>query len=270
MKHNKKRNTAFLYEVLVREGTKASLENNLEKLTVIKDVLVHAFHPETPLGKELSLYNALKKPDVDSNMSEKYLNEIKNRHLALDKREIFNEQTRLINYINKYLGQNIYNNFIPYYKDLASISQLFSSNIPIKEKLILEENILKQINSANNTKQENLKPIDTIVYKTFVKKFNDKYSNLITEQKELLTKYVSSFGDDGLELKVYLNEEIDRLKNKISLSLKNENISNDINMSEKTKSLYEILEKFKTSKEINQQMLENILKIQQFVYEVEN
>jgi len=26
MKHNKKRNTAFLYEILLREGTKASLE----------------------------------------------------------------------------------------------------------------------------------------------------------------------------------------------------------------------------------------------------
>ena len=270
MKHNKKRNTAFLYEILLREGTKASLEKNHERMGIIKDVIVHAFHPDTPLGRELSLYNALLKPDIESKLSEKYLNEVKNRHLELNKKDIFNEQTRLINYVNKYLGQSIYNNFVPYYKNLATISQIFNTTTPIKEKLLLEESLISDFKTLNETKKEDLKPIDAIVYKTFVKKFNDKYSNLLSEQKELLTKYVSSFGDEGLELKLYLNEEISRLKDKIKHSLDLEEIKEDKRMFEKTNKLLIVLEQFKTSKLITSDMLENVLKIQQYVYEVEN
>ena len=36
MRHNKKRNTAFLYEVLLREGTKAAIEKNIDKVKIIK------------------------------------------------------------------------------------------------------------------------------------------------------------------------------------------------------------------------------------------
>ena len=32
MKHNKKRNTAFLYEALLREGTRGALEQDVEKI----------------------------------------------------------------------------------------------------------------------------------------------------------------------------------------------------------------------------------------------
>ncbi len=224
MKHNKKRNTAFLYEVLVREGTKASLEKNFKKLEILKDVIIHAFHPDTPLGQELALYSALRNPDFSNTNEQNYLYEVKVRHASLDKREIFNEQTRLINYINKYLGQNIYNNFVPQYKDLATISQIFSSSTSIKDKLLLEKNLLEQHKILNENRNDQLKPIDTIVYKTFVKKFNDKYNTLLNEQKDLLTKYVSSFADDGIELKLYLNEEIDRLKLRINNALKIEEI----------------------------------------------
>jgi len=267
MKHNKKRNTAFLYEVLLREGTKASLEKNYQRMQIIKDIIVHAFHPETPIGKELYLYNSLLNPNVEQTLYEKYLYEIKNVHLSLDKKEIFNEQTRLINYINKYHGNDVYVNFVPYYKKLATISQIFNNNIPIKEKLLLEQNLLQELNQGNHDNKE-LKAIDTIVYKTFVNKFNNKYSNLLNEQKELLTKYVSSFADDGLELKVYINEEIDRLKDKINISLTNEEIKNDSTLFQKTNKLLDILNNFSSSKNLTPSMLENILKVQQFVYEV--
>ncbi len=49
-----------------------------------------------------------------------------------------------------------------------------------------------------------MQPIDNIVYKTFVSKFNDKYSDsLISEQKELLNKYIVSFVDNGIEFKTF-------------------------------------------------------------------
>jgi hypothetical protein len=268
MKHNKKRNTAFLYEVLMREGAKASLEKNLDKLKIIKSIILEHFHPDTALGYELSLYNALRIKKEDINIANKILNEVKNRHSVLNRRVLFNEQTVLINKINNSLGVDIYENFIPNYKDLATIYQIFSDYTPVKEKILLEESYVSSFKNKENI-NEQLKPIDSIVYKTFVKKFNDKYSNLIKEQKDLLTKYISSFGDDGLELKLYLNEEIERLNDKINSSLKLEEIKNDTYLFEKTNKVLNILKDFKQNKQITSDMLENLLKIQQFVHEAE-
>ncbi len=49
-----------------------------------------------------------------------------------------------------------------------------------------------------------------------------------------------------------------------------EEIKNDTRMYNKTEKLFNILQDFKSSKHFNEQMLENILKIQQFIHEVEN
>ena len=61
-----------------------------------------------------------------------------------------------------------------------------------------------------------MKTMDNLVYKTFANKFNKEYSTgLIKEQKELLAKFISSFSNNGLDLKFYLNEEIGRLKKEV-------------------------------------------------------
>lgn len=267
MKHNKRRNTAFLYEVLVREGTKATLAKDLVRLDTVKKLILEFFNNNTCLGAELYLYGCVKKPNVDKSLADKYLAEVKYRHAALDRRELFNEQTRLINKINKSLGMEIYNNFIPYYKDLATISQIFNDTTPVKEKILLEQEVLKRFENTNTQKE--LKPIDNIVYKTFVKSFNEKYSNLLSEQKDLLTKYISSFADDGMELKIYLNEELSKLNDKVKAALLNASIKESGQLTEKTKKLLDVIQEFKQKKTMSPDMLENLLKIQQFVHEVE-
>jgi len=267
MKHNKKRNTAFLYEILLREGTKATLNKDVERLTNIKNILLEFFNPNSILSEELKLYKCLREPTVNKNVFEKYLNEVKTRYICLDKRFIFNEQTKLINKINKTLGMDIYNNFVPYYKDLATISQILNDSTSVGEKILLEQELINNFNIVNEQKE--LSPIDNIVFKSFVKKFNEKYSTLLNEQKDLLTKYVNSFADDGLELKIYLNEELSSLNEKINKSLQSDHIKNDSYLLEKTKKLLNIISDFKNNKNMSSDMLENILKIQQFVHEVE-
>jgi hypothetical protein len=100
LKHNKKRNTAFLYEVLLREGTKATLEKDFNRLNTVKTFIVKAFYPQTELGKELSLYKTLLEGKIEKDIAEKYLQEVKDRHSKIDKQELFNEQSYLINRIN--------------------------------------------------------------------------------------------------------------------------------------------------------------------------
>ena len=78
---------------------------------------------------------------------------------------------------------------------------------------------------------------------------------------------MSSFKDNGLELKIFLNEEITRLKEEINNSLGFEDIKNDPDMALKTKNVLKILEGFK-GKYITEDVLSRVLKIQQLVNEI--
>ena len=55
-KHNKKRNTAFLFETLVKELTKAVVKGDKPRQTVISGLLKEHFKKNSILDKELLLY----------------------------------------------------------------------------------------------------------------------------------------------------------------------------------------------------------------------
>ena len=59
MKHNKKRNTAFLYECLVKELTKAIVRNDSDLKSKITEVIKENFKKGTILKKDLDIYNSL-------------------------------------------------------------------------------------------------------------------------------------------------------------------------------------------------------------------
>lgn len=267
LKHNKKRNTAFLYEVLTKELTRSIVEKNNE---LKKDILIIAkehFSKGTILNKELSLYNVLKETkDVERRIAEKIFFEALNSYSSLSKREIFNEQTRVIEKINKKIGPSSFSTFVTGYKDLASIAQIFADNLSVKEKVLLEEKIIENMLSSEE-KVEQMKPLDSLTYKTFISKFNNKYSDsLLEEQKDLLTNYLTSFSDNGISLKVFLNEEIGRIKEELSKCISMQEIKQDENMLNKTKKIFEKLDAFK-EKEFNKTMLSEMLKIQYFISE---
>ncbi len=113
-----------------------------------------------------------------------------------------------------------------------------------------------------------MKPIDNLTYKTFVKKFNEKYSNsLLDEQKGLLNRYVTSFSDNGLELKTYLSEEIPRLFQKVNESLNYAEIKSDEEMTAKTEQVLDIL-KTTAERKVDNEMVHDILKIQNLAKEL--
>ena len=101
-RHNKKRNTAFLYEALVRELTKCIVAKDQERRGIIVSLVREHFAKGTLLRKELELYKALYETNsLETYMCEKLIYEVKRSHNELDKGEIFKEQTELINKINK-------------------------------------------------------------------------------------------------------------------------------------------------------------------------
>ena len=161
--------------------------------------------------------------------AEKLIFEIRKQHDELDKKNLFTEQTTLIKKINQILSKQSYSSFVPNYKSLATIYQIFNGEATTKERVLLEETMMRtMVSSPEQKKAQNLDTIDNITYKTFVKKFNAEYGNkLLEEQKQLLSKYIVSFLDNGVEFKIHLNEEIGRLKSKIQQSLSSLEIKED-------------------------------------------
>ena len=56
--HNKKRNTAFLYEMLIKELTKAAIKKDFEKRASVMKIIETFFSKDTILGKELKIYKS--------------------------------------------------------------------------------------------------------------------------------------------------------------------------------------------------------------------
>ena len=221
MKHNKKRNTAFLYECLIRELTKAIIKEEKEKVTKVKGLLREFFTKGKALSKELDLYKSLlESKELNQDFSRRLMVETKKDFEALDRKEVFNEQTALINKINKAIGNKAFSNFVPNYKDLATIGLYFqNSSLGAKKRIMLEDKVVNYLTRLDESRTE-MKPVGQLEFNMFVKRFNQTYEHsLLKEQKELLSNFITSFSDNGLGLKVYLNEEIGRLKNAVDIEI---------------------------------------------------
>lgn len=267
VKHNKKRNTAFLYEILIKELTKSIVDKNTHRKSFISSLIKENFGHRMPLGRELEHFKTLlETTDLEIHLAEKLLQETKMAHSRLDSRGVFDAQTHVINKINKALSKDIWNTFVPNFKSLATISAVFNSLVPVKQRVLHENTIINQMRSSEKLEDANLKPIDNIVYNSFVKKFNEQYNGLLKEQKDLLGKYIGSFTDNGLQLKIYLNEEVGRLKKAIEKSLKMEEILVDESMVKSTKKVLAMLEGFKNTS-VTQEVVSKVLKIQALVQE---
>ena len=270
LKHNKKRNTAFVYEALVRELTESVVKNNKNKQNKIVSIIKEHFGKESALKEELDLYRSIYETrHIEKNLAEKIMVEVKHRYNSLNKKQIFQEQSALINKINKTLSNKVFTNFVPNFKSIASVYSIFQDALPVKDRVLLEENIVKQMSASVEIKEEGQQPIDSIVYSTFVSKFNEEYTSTLNEsQKQLLGHYIASFVDNGLELKVYLNEEIGRLKEELQAVKKTNTIKNDDMLKEKIDQVYKILDQSK-NKEIDTEILEVVLKTQDLLKEID-
>jgi len=269
-RHNKKRNSAFIYEALIREATVATMKNDTQRKEAAVRLLKKHFKSGTLLRKDLECYRSLyENQNLDRLTCEKILKEVKIQKRLIDPEGLFKQQTALIHDINTELSPTAFNNYVPNYKTLATIAQIFSDRVSPKDQVILENTIASNMGMLI-TEQKVEAPIDDIVYKTFVNKFNSKYKDeLLDEQKELLSYYISSFMDNALQLKMFLNEELARLKTKLEEAKDADEIKSDRAMLNKTNQVIEKLNSY--SKEtISEEVLMTVMRTQALVKEIYN
>jgi hypothetical protein len=266
-KHNKKRNTAFIYETLLREIVKQSVAKNKDKRNIGISLLKENFKKGTQLRKDLDLYKALlETTNLSEKMAEKLIAEAISQHDKIDQQKLFSEQSNIISLINKELSKNVFSNFVPNYKSLATISQMFSNTLSPKRKVMFESHLIKNLSKSLSKKDEK-DCVSNLVVNSFIKRFNETYKELHEEQREMLTLYIDSGRDNGTEFKFYLNEEIERLKKIIKNSYSLQEVKEDEGLKEKLNTVKTLLNDFNQSPINNKKLIET-LKIQNLVREL--
>jgi len=267
-KHNKKRNTAFLYEILSKELTKAIVFQESKSKNTLLSILKDFFKAGTILSEELHLYKTLtEKAGLDSYTAEKMIHRCKEKYSQLDKQNIFEKQSQLISRINKTVGGAVFANFVPQYKSFATIAQIFNDKTPVNHKVLMEQNILQTLGSSQ-TDDKKMESVDSLVIKKFTEKFNKKYSHLLPEQRQLLGKYILSIGDNVADFQITLKEELKRLYTKVEESLSLPEVSSDQDMVHNTQKILEEMKLINVS-EVSESQLRKVLKMQNLVREYE-
>ena len=141
---------------------------------------------------DLECYRSLyENQNITLALGQKIIKEATLQKRLLDPNILFDNQTKLIHDINKKLTPSLFDNFVPNYKTLATISQLFSLGVTPKNRVVLEQLIVENMSNSNELSDNNA-DVDSLVVESFVKKFNeiddDNQLKIIDETFAKMTK----------------------------------------------------------------------------------
>lgn len=228
IKHSKYKNTGVLFELLVRQST-SDLMSNIDSKAV---KIFKKYFTDTELGKEYNLYSTvLNAPKLNESKAEVLVSTIIEQAKKLDREKIDKEKYNLIREIKKHYDlDNFFKAKIETYKVYASVYTLIENQLSstmnntkqiITNKLSLLEHITKESLTerkvASKVVEEFMKEdkeIRVLAYKILVERFNEKYSSLSKEQRDLLKEYINNISDTK-KLKTYLNTRLLEVKTEI-------------------------------------------------------
>ena len=269
-KHNKKRNTGFIYEALVREIVKQSINKNKTKRNQTIVILRECFGRSTLLYQDLHLYKSIADTkDVTNNIATKILNEAKNKKAKINKEDLFREQSLVISKINKKVSSSVFTNYVPNYKYLASIGMFLGDALNPRQKVLLEEKIIENMMLGPGGEEKKIPKVDNIVINSFLKRFNNEYADiLLNEQKELLNKYINSATSEaGVEFKLFIDREITRLRSTLNENKEHRDVINDGLMNKKFEKVLSFLNETHRHP-LDESFILKITQIQQLVSEI--
>ena len=262
--HNKKRNTALIYEMLVREITRAMMNENKIKQGQITKMFKKYFHKNAILGREYAIYKSLNDSrDMTPDVFSKIMIEAKKQYLNINKKTVFTEQTKLISEINKLIGHSFWKNFVRDYQWTATLQQTIAQDNTPKRQVMLESKIMEIFPSS--MKNRKFPKVDNLAISTFIERFNNTYKATLTESQSLLiNKFILAAADEGLEFRACLYEEIEAAKGDLLTTagkIKNKKLV------EKIQHVVKKLDSYK-EKKINENTLLEVLNIQKLVKEL--
>jgi hypothetical protein len=263
-----------LFELLVRQTT-ADLIQNKDSVSV---KILKKYFTNTELGKEYALYSTFNTTQkLSEAKAEMYINTILEQRKKLDNDKLNREKYNLIKEIKRsYDIDNFFKAKIDNYKIYAAIYTIFESNqnkeIDTKQILLNKINILEHITEGgieNKTASATIveefmkedKEIRLIAYKLMVEKYNTKYANFSTKQKEILKEYINNVSETE-SLKAYLNKIIKEIKSELLTIY--ESIDDQVTKIRLNETI-KLLKPIKQNESIKDEVISNILQYVELV-----
>ena len=213
IKHSKYKNTGLLFELLVRQITADTLSGGESpSLNILKKSFA-----KTELGKEYKLYETLfKTKNLTEGKAEVTLNTVLEATRKLNRSALRREKYNLINEIRKHYNINeFFRHQVPNYKGYAAFYKLIEiynsdklSERPVSEKKV-KQDLVEEFAKYD-------KDLRVLTYKVMLEKFNGKYANLNSGQKEVLKEFMNSI-DNTPRLKEIYNTKINEIKKVLKL-----------------------------------------------------
>ena len=278
IKHSKYKNTGILFELLVRQITADTLKGgDSPAISILKEHFV-----KTSLGREYKLYESILKSRVlNEGRANMVISTILETSQKFNRASLRKQKYNLINEIKKHYNLDVFfNSKITNYKELASLYTLIEgynskevndSQQLIDNKVTLLEHLTQQEVDKKEVKEDVLKEFQTydkdlriLTYKVLLEKFNSKYDNLSTEQKQVLKEFINSV-DSTPALRDFYNSKINELKSTLNEEVKIiKDKATHIKITEISKYLVEL---GKTSK-VNNDNLVDLLQYYELVKEI--
>jgi hypothetical protein len=272
LKHSKFKNTGILFELLVRQIAADTLGG---KNSLALEIIKFHFKKGTELTKELNFYQTLQKETFDTQYkAQEFVNIILEQRRNLNESLLRRQKYNLIKSIKEsYKIDDFFKYRVNNYKELASTYKLFEykqENSPkewvdckntIFESIITkkEQLIEEKINEEYTTQP---KEVRLLAYKFLVDSFNEKYSSLTLEQKNVLRTYINNI-DNSEKLRKYVISEVKKLKTafgKVKVS--------DKVVSIKLNETINLMENIATSKIISETQVLSLLRYHELLEEV--
>lgn len=225
IKHSKYKNTGLLYELLVKQIT-SDLVARKESPAV--DILRKYFgNKNSALTQEFGLYKTIQESRGMStikadNLISAALRASKHINLA----ELRTQKYNLISEIrDNYDLESFFSVSVPDYRALAATYCLFESERTndlidpqsiVTNKVTLLEHMTSRFQDKEEVKDALIeefsnydKDLRLLTFKVLLEKFNNKYADLLPEQKNVLKQFISL--GHSKKLKEFINEEFSKL-----------------------------------------------------------
>jgi hypothetical protein len=225
IKHNKFKNTGILFELLTRQIT-ADIMSNKESAAVN---IVKKYFSRGEIAKEYKLYQTLTKAvSLNEVKAESIINSTVKLSERINRTALRKEKYNLIKEIKEnYDLEEFFKAKIHNYKAQASIYNLIEAQVStdfvnpsfvIENKVTLLEFLTKQHIDKDKVENQLMeeyssqdKATRALISKIMIEKFNQKYSELLPEQRDVLKTYINNISNT-VSLREYVNKSFDSIK----------------------------------------------------------
>ncbi len=263
-----------MFELLTRQITADTMtgKENSPALSIIKEF----FGAKTLLAKELVLYQTLLNESFKTeSKAEMLLSTTTKIRKQLDEKQLKHAKYDLIKEIKKHYNlQDFFKSTVGNYKVYASIYRVFEGSgltqiaDVIRSKELITEHIVNR-RSANkqgesSTYMQETEDIRLLAYKLMLEKFNTKYNDLTSPQKNILKEFINNISNTT-GLRDFVITESDSLQRSLT---KKYALINDQVTSIKLKEVIGLLDKNKKINRVNENHVHSLLLYHELLKEI--